>query len=306
MISYFLTCQYEQFLYSGEFYLSLTNISHGLVKPYWDLAGMIFESWAYCILRKMRKLRIGCVNVLYRCKNCTRFSPNAQYMHKSCARLYLFPQCAIYAQYLCKIVLISPMCNICTRFVQDCTYFSNAQYMRKIVLISPMRNICARFAQDCTYFSNAQYMRKICARLYLFLQCAIYAQDLRKIVLISPMHNTCARFAPDCTYFPNAQYMHKIVLISLMRNICARLYLFLQCAIYAQDLCKIVLISPIRKICARLYLFLQCATYSQDYKHYWKKYVTYHISVLNLECYSLHSYFWIATSFECFLNKHLQ
>ena len=35
----------------------------------------------------------------------------------------------------------------------------NAQYRRKIVLISPMRNICARFPQ--------------CARLYLFLQCAI-------------------------------------------------------------------------------------------------------------------------------------
>ena len=84
-----------------------------------------------------------------------------------CARLYLFPQCAIYAQDL-----------------------------PKIVLISPMRNICTRFAQDCTYFPNAQCMRKICARLYLFLQCAIYAQD--------------------CTYFPNAQYMC---------NICSRLYL---------------------------------------------------------------------------------
>ena len=152
---------------------------------------------------------------------CARFSPNAQYLHKIvllspmhniCARLYFFPQCA--------------------RFAQDCSYFSNAQYMRKIVLIFSMRNICARFAQDCTSFSNAQYMRKICTRLYLFPQCTIYAQDLRKIVLISsmrnnwgslrkivllsPMRNICARFAQDCSYFSNAQYMHKI---------CAILYL---------------------------------------------------------------------------------
>ena len=107
---------------------------------------------------------------------CARFSPNAQYMRKICARLYLFPQCA--------------------RFAQDCTYFSNAQHMRKIVLISSMHNICTR----------------LCTRLYLFPQCAIYVQD--------------------CTHFSNAQYMPKI---------CARLYLFAQCAIYVQDLCKIVL-----------------------------------------------------------------
>ena len=91
-------------------------------------------------------------------QDCTYFS-NAQYMCKICARLYFFPQCAIYAQDctssnaqdLRKIVLLSPMHNICAR----------------IVLLSPVRNICARFAQDCTYFSNAQYMCKICARLYL-------------------------------------------------------------------------------------------------------------------------------------------
>ena len=67
-------------------------------------------------------------------------------------------QCAIYAQDLRKIVLLSPMRNICARFVQDCTSFSNVQDLRKIVVISPMRNICARFVQDCTSFSNAQYM----------------------------------------------------------------------------------------------------------------------------------------------------
>ena len=142
---------------------------------------------AYCILRKMRKLRFGCVKSCARfAQDCTYFS-NTQYIRKICTRLYLFPQCAIYVQDLCKIVLISPM-----------------------------HNICPRFAQDCTYFLNAQYMHKICARLYLLLQCAIYAQDLRKIVLISPMSNICVRFVQDCTFFSNAQYMHKI---------CARLYL---------------------------------------------------------------------------------
>ena len=140
------------------------------------------------------------------------------------------------AQYMRKIVLISPMRNICARFAQDCTYSpmrNICQDLRKTVLISPMCNICTRFAQDCTSFPNAQL---------------------------------CARFAQDCTYFSNAQYMHKI---------CARLYFFLQCAIYAQDLRKIVLLS------------LMC----KDCRHYWKKYVTYHISALNLEWYSLQSYF---------------
>ena len=125
-------------------------------------------------------------------QDCTYFR-NAQYMHKICTRLYLFLQCATYVQGLHKIVLISPMRNKCTRFVQDslpmrnicarlyffpqciiyvqdCTNFSNG-------------NICTRFAQDCTYFSNAQYMCKICARLYFFPQRAIYVQDLHRIVL---------------------------------------------------------------------------------------------------------------------------
>ena len=84
-------------------------------------------------------------------------------------------QCAIYMQDLCKIVLMSPMRNICARLY----LFPNAQYMRKIVLISTMGNICARFAQDCTYSPNAQYMHKICARLYFSPQCTIYAQDCR-------------------------------------------------------------------------------------------------------------------------------
>ena len=72
-------------------------------------------------------------------QDCTYF-PNAQYMRN----IVLFLQCAIYAQDLRKIILISPMRNICARFEQDCTYFPNAQYIHKIVLISLMCNISAR------------------------------------------------------------------------------------------------------------------------------------------------------------------
>ena len=152
---------------------------------------------------------------------CAIYAQDSIPIRKICVRLYFFPRCAIYAQdctsfsneqYMCKIVVISPMCNICARLAQDCTSFfnaqymhkicarlylflqcarfaqdstsfSNAQYMCKIVVISPMCNICTRFAKDCSYFSNAQYFRKICTRLYLFPQCAIYAQNLCKIVL---------------------------------------------------------------------------------------------------------------------------
>ena len=140
-----------------------------------------------------------------------------------------------------------------------------------------MRNICARFSP------NARYMSKIRARLYFFPQCAIYAQDLRKIVLISPMRSICARFAQDCTSFSNAEYMRKI---------CARLYLFPQCAIYAQDLRKIVPLSTICNICTRLQALLEEIC---------------HISHIcsKFRMVSLHSYFWIATSFDFFLNKHL-
>ena len=117
-------------------------------------------------------------------------------------------------------------------------------------------------------FVNAQYMPNICVRFSP--QCAIYAQDC-----ISSLN------AQDCTSFPNAQYMHKIVLLlSPMCNICAR---------FEQD-------------CTSL---PKCAIYAQDCRHYWKKYVTYRIPALNLEWYSLHSYFWIAVSFDVFLHKHL-
>ena len=145
-------------------------------------------------------------------------------MSKICARLYLFLQCAIYAQDLCEIVLISPMHNICERFAQDCTDFSNAQYMRKICSRLYLFLQCAIHAQDllkidCTYFLNEQYMRKIRSRWYFFLQCAIYVQDLCKFLVISPICNICARFEQHSTYFSKAQYMHKIVLISSMSNI---------------------------------------------------------------------------------------
>ena len=153
-------------------------------------------------------------------------------MHKICARLYFFVQCAIY--------------------VQDCTYFLTAQHLHKIVLISSMHNICARFAQDCTSFSNAQYVQDCTSfpdaqyMCKILTQCAIYVQDLHNIVRLSPMRNICARFvqdytsfsnAQDCTYFPNAQYMRKIVLISSMSNICTKF----MCTSFsnAQDMCNI-------------------------------------------------------------------
>ena len=96
---------------------------------------------------------------------------------KVCARLYLFPQCAIYEQDLHNIVLTYPMRNICARlyFFPQCAIY--VQHLHKTVLPSPMRNICARSAQDCTSFSNVQYMHKICARLHFFRQWAIYVQD---------------------------------------------------------------------------------------------------------------------------------
>ena len=147
-----------------------THLRDLYVELYLKVGQIITMKWkAYCILRKMRKLRklrIGCVNAQYMRKICTRFSHIAQ----DCARLYFFPRCAIYAQDLRKIVLLSPMRKICTRLY----LFPNVQYMCKI---------CTRlylFLQCAIY---AQYMCKICARLYLFPQCTIYAQDLCKIIL---------------------------------------------------------------------------------------------------------------------------
>ena len=223
-------------------------------------------------------------------------------MHKICARLYLFAQCAIYAQdctyflnvqYMRKIcarlyVLIFPMRNICVRlylFPQCAIYAQNL-----CVFLSPMRKISARFAEDCTYFPNvqdlhkikctsfssAQHMHKICMRLYFFLQCtvlyfflqcAIYEKDLCKIVLISSVRNICAGFVQDCTYFVSAQYMCKICArfyFFLQCTICTRLYFFPRCAIYAQDCTYFSNAQYVRNICTRLYLFLQCAIYVQD------------------------------------------
>ena len=148
-------------------------------------------------------------------QDCTYF-PDAQYMCNICARLYFFLQCAKYAQDFSYF----PNAQDCSYFPQCSRLYLFPQDLRRIVLLS---NICARFPQNCTSFSNAQYMCKICARLQLFLQwaiyaqylrmivlissCAIYAQDLRKIVLLSPMRKIVVI---DCSYFFNAQYMRKI------------------------------------------------------------------------------------------------
>ena len=54
--------------------------------------------------------------------------------------------CAMFAQDFHKLGL---------SYVQD--FLPNAQNLRKIVLISPMRNICARFAQYCIFPQCAVY-----------------------------------------------------------------------------------------------------------------------------------------------------
>ena len=139
-------------------------------------------------------------------------------MRKICARLYLTSKCRIgHLQaycILCKMHKLPVGCIDISQCAIYCVIY--AQDLCKIAVISPMRNICTRFVQDCTSFLNVQYMCKVCARLYFFLQCAIYAQDLRNIAVISPMRNISERFVQDCTYFSNAQYMRKT---------CARLYL---------------------------------------------------------------------------------
>ena len=79
-------------------------------------------------------------NAQYMRKICTRlyFFSNAQYMRKICARLYFFLQCAIYVQDLHKVVLTSPVHNICT--------ISQA-LLEEICHIS---HICSKFRMVCT------------------------------------------------------------------------------------------------------------------------------------------------------------
>ena len=62
-------------------------------------------------------------------------------MRKICARLYFFPQCAICKQDLRKIVLLSPMRNICTRFVQDGTSLPNGHCTLFFIRNSFIRNL---------------------------------------------------------------------------------------------------------------------------------------------------------------------
>ena len=178
---------------------------------------------------------------------------------------YLGPEVLRYQMCLSEVFL-------CAQELTSSPKISTGQLVISGLSINWLIVFCARCA-SCTLDVS---MHNICARLYLFPQRAMHEQN--------------------CTYFSNTQYMRKI---------CARLYLFPQCTIYAQDFTSFSNVQYVCKICARLYLFPQCAIYGQDCRHYWKKYVTYHISALNLECYSLHSYFWIATSSDFFLNKHL-
>ena len=119
---------------------------------------------AYCILRKMRKLYIGCTifvqrnfmrNIYARSAKLRTSFVNAQYMRNICTRF--FPH-AVH--------------NICATFSQDCTSFPNVQYKRRIALLSPMHNIFV-----------------------------IYAQDLRKIVLLSQMPQALSPFVHSTSSF---------------------------------------------------------------------------------------------------------
>ena len=77
------TC-YQMLEYQGE--NNRANHLTFLLRKY-NLPLNDYNLLAYCILHKMHKLRIGCINAQYMCKICTRFSPNAQYMRKICAVL---------------------------------------------------------------------------------------------------------------------------------------------------------------------------------------------------------------------------
>ena len=111
-------------------------------------------------------------------------------MRKKCARLYLFLQCAIYAQDLCKIVLLFAYCILrkMRKLRIGCAITGQENFMRKLGLS----------------FLNAQYRRKISP------QCTIYAQDLRKIVLLSPLGNIYLTDTTHpyeyCTYFQRVGY----------------------------------------------------------------------------------------------------
>ena len=100
---------------------------------------------------------IVCGSQILRSTQQTQRSPRLIVFCARCARLRFAQvrtfvcQCAIYAQDLRKILSL----------------------VRKIALFSPMCNICTRFVQDCTSLQSAQYMHKICARLHLFLKFAI-------------------------------------------------------------------------------------------------------------------------------------
>ena len=88
--------------------------------------------------------------------------------HADFGLLYFAQDSLLNAQHMPKmhkIVLLSPIHNISTRFAQDCTSFSKTQYMCNICARLYLFLQCIRFAQDCTSFSNAQYIRKICTRL---------------------------------------------------------------------------------------------------------------------------------------------
>ena len=93
---------------------------------------------AYCILRKLRIRCVICEREFH-AQDLHKLGlsfVNVQYMSK-----ILSPMCAIYVLDLHKIVLLSPMRNICTRFVQDCTSLLNGQCTLFFIRNSFIRNL---------------------------------------------------------------------------------------------------------------------------------------------------------------------
>ena len=84
-----------------------------------------------------------------------------------------------------------------------------------------------------------------------------------------------------------AHWMHKEISYAIFAQV--RIF-FCQWAIYVQDCTSFPNVQYMHKIADII---------GRNMSH-----IT--LSALNLESwYSLHSYFWVATSFDCFLHKHL-
>ena len=108
----------------------------------------------------------------YMCKISTRFQ-----LFLQCARFVQdctsFPNAHICTRFAQDCTSF-PNAHICARFAQDCTSFHNVQYMWKIVLLSPICNICTRLqallGEICHISHICSKFRMVFTSL-LFLDC---------------------------------------------------------------------------------------------------------------------------------------